>query len=62
MLCSSHVLEEVEQVADRVTMIHQGTIALSAPLDEIRESHRAHVGTAAPAAPGAAQVTWRPEG
>src|SRR3954465_10128238 len=40
VLFSSHLLEEVEQVADHVTMIHQGTIALSAPLYEIRESHR----------------------
>jgi ABC-2 type transport system ATP-binding protein len=39
VLFSSHLLEEVEQVADHVTMIHQGTIALSAPLDEIKESH-----------------------
>jgi ABC-2 type transport system ATP-binding protein len=40
VLFSSHLLEEVEQVADHVTMIHQGAIALSAPLDEIKESHR----------------------
>ncbi|HZF08507.1 MAG TPA: ABC transporter ATP-binding protein [Thermoanaerobaculia bacterium] len=40
VLFSSHLLEEVEQVADHVIMIHQGTIALSAPLDEIKESHR----------------------
>jgi ABC-2 type transport system ATP-binding protein len=40
VLFSSHLLEEVEQVAGHVTMIHQGTIALSAPLDEIKESHR----------------------
>src|SRR4029079_8664484 len=40
VLFSSHLLEEVEQVADHVTMIHQGTIALSAPLDEIKESYR----------------------
>lgn len=39
VLFSSHLLEEVEQVADHVTMIHQGSIALSAPLDEIKESH-----------------------
>src|SRR6478736_7440443 len=58
VLFSSHLLEEVEQVADHVTMIHQGTIALSASLEDIRESHRvdgrvpsldeifvAHVGT-----------------
>jgi ABC-2 type transport system ATP-binding protein len=60
VLFSSHLLEEVEQVADHVTMIHQGTIVLSAALDAIRESHRvgeripsldeifvAHVGTPA---------------
>jgi ABC-2 type transport system ATP-binding protein len=41
VLFSSHLLEEVEQVADHVTMIHQGAIALSAPLDEIKDSHRA---------------------
>jgi len=60
VLFSSHLLEEVEEVADHVTMISEGRIALSAPLDEIRESHRvngrvpslneifvAHVGTPA---------------
>ena len=63
VLFSSHLLGEVEQVADHVTMISQGRIVLSAPLDAIRESHRvdgrvpsldeifvAHVGM--PAAPG----------
>jgi len=40
VLFSSHLLEEVEQVADHVTMIHRGRIALSAPLDEIQASHR----------------------
>jgi len=40
VLFSSHLLEEVEQVADHVTMISQGRIALSAPLDAIKESHR----------------------
>ena len=40
VLFSSHLLEEVERVADHVTMISQGRIALSAPLDAIRESHR----------------------
>jgi ABC-2 type transport system ATP-binding protein len=40
VLFSSHLLEEVAQVADHVTMIQQGTIALSAPLDEILRSHR----------------------
>jgi ABC-2 type transport system ATP-binding protein len=40
VLFSSHLLDEVEQVADHVTMIHRGQIVLSAPLDSIRESHR----------------------
>ena len=54
VLFSSHLLEEVEQVADHVTMISYGRIVLSAPLDAIKESHRslneafiAHVGSAA---------------
>jgi len=56
VLFSSHLLEEVEQVADHVTMISHGRIALSAPLEVIRQSHRsldeafvAHVGEAAAA-------------
>ena len=40
VLFSSHLLEEVEQVADHVTMIDQGRIVLSAPLADIKESHR----------------------
>lgn len=41
VLFSSHLLEEVEQVADHVTMISHGRIVLSGPLDALRESHRA---------------------
>jgi ABC-2 type transport system ATP-binding protein len=40
VLFSSHLLEEVEQVADHVTMISRGTIVLNAPLDAIKHSHR----------------------
>jgi ABC-2 type transport system ATP-binding protein len=40
VLFSSHLLDEVEQVADHVTMISHGRIVLSAPLRDIRESHR----------------------
>ncbi len=54
VLFSSHLLDEVEEVADHVTMIDHGRIVLSAPLDAIKESHRslneafiAHVGSAA---------------
>jgi len=66
VLFSSHLLGEVEQVADHVTMINLGRIVLSAPLATIRETHRvdgralsldeifvAHVGTAATPAPEA---------
>ena len=64
VLFSSHLLEEVEEVADHVTMISEGRIALSAPLEAIRETHRvdgrvpslseifvAHVGTPAVSSP-----------
>src|SRR4030081_3390353 len=40
VLFSSHLLEEVEQVADHVTMISDVKIVLSAPLSDIKESHR----------------------
>ena len=40
VLFSSHLLDEVEQVADHVTMISHGKILLSAPIETIRELHR----------------------
>ena len=40
VLFSSHLLDEVERVADRVTIIHQGRLLLTAPMDEIKETHR----------------------
>ncbi len=40
VLFSSHLLDEVECVADRVAMIHKGRIAFAAPLDELRATHR----------------------
>jgi ABC-2 type transport system ATP-binding protein len=40
VLFSSHLLDEVEEVADHVTMINAGKIVLSAPLGVIRDSHR----------------------
>src|SRR4249920_1434294 len=39
VLFSSHLLDEVEQVADHVTMIRQGKIVLSAPLKEVKDAH-----------------------
>ena len=63
VLFSSHLLEEVEQVADYVTMINHGRIVLSERLASIKEAHRvgerlpsldeifvAHVGMSAAAA------------
>jgi ABC-type multidrug transport system ATPase subunit len=40
VLFSSHLLDEVEEVADHVTMISEGKIVLSARLSVIKDSHR----------------------
>jgi ABC-2 type transport system ATP-binding protein len=40
VLFSSHLLDEVERVADRVAMIHRGRILITAPMDEIKDTHR----------------------
>ncbi len=40
VLFSSHLLDEVERVADRVAIIHQGRIMLTSSMDEIKDSHR----------------------
>ena len=40
VLFSSHLLDEVERVADRVAIIHEGRILLTAAMDEIKEQHR----------------------
>lgn len=40
VLFSSHLLDEVQEVADHVTMIKEGRIVLSAPLAEIKAAHR----------------------
>jgi ABC-2 type transport system ATP-binding protein len=40
---SSHLLDEVERVADHVAMIHQGRVTLDLPLDEIKARHRKYV-------------------
>jgi ABC-2 type transport system ATP-binding protein len=39
VLFSSHLLDEVERVADCVAMIHQGRMVMSASLDEFKASH-----------------------
>src|SRR5208337_4162313 len=37
---SSHLLEEIERVSDRIAMLHQGRVVLSGSLDEIKAQHR----------------------
>ncbi|MCX7011037.1 MAG: ABC transporter ATP-binding protein, partial [Candidatus Sumerlaeota bacterium] len=39
VLFSSHLLDEVERVADEAAMIHRGRVALCAPVDQIKGSH-----------------------
>ena len=36
VIFSSHLLDEVERMSDHVTMIHQGRVALSGALDDVR--------------------------
>jgi ABC-2 type transport system ATP-binding protein len=40
VLMSSHLLEEVERVADSVTMLHRGQVVLSESLEDLLASHR----------------------
>lgn len=39
VLFSSHLLDEVEQVADHVAMIDQGQVILSEPIDRVQDEH-----------------------
>lgn len=40
VLFSSHLLDEVEEVADHVTMISHGRIVLSGSLEDLKQSHQ----------------------
>ncbi len=40
---SSHLLDEIERVADDVAMIHEGKVAVFASMDEIRATHQRYV-------------------
>lgn len=60
---STHQIAEVEQIADRVTIVHRGRAVVSSALDDLRESFRRirivlEDGTPAPSlrAPGIARV------
>ena len=46
VLFSSHLLDEVEQVADHVTMISQGRVVLSGPLAALKRDAQALGGRA----------------
>ncbi len=37
---SSHLLDDVERVADRVAIIHNGQVLMSESMDDIKQSHR----------------------
>jgi ABC-2 type transport system ATP-binding protein len=39
VLFSSHLLDEVERVSDRIAFLHQGKVILAGPLDEIKQRH-----------------------
>lgn len=62
VLFSSHLLDEVERVADHVALIEHGRIVLCGPLDEIQQAHRRltlrfeEARPAPPALPGA--LAW----
>src|SRR5688572_17512029 len=44
VIFSSHLLDEVERMSDHVTLIHQGRVALSGALDDVRGAYqRSHV-------------------
>lgn len=40
---SSHLLDEVERVADHVLMLHDGRVALDMPMDELKAAHHRYV-------------------
>src|SRR5690606_1429617 len=40
VIFSSHLLEEVERMSDHVTLIEQGRVTLSGPLDETRRGYK----------------------
>ena len=43
VLLSSHILSEVERLADRVTIIREGRAVETGTLEELRHLHRSHV-------------------
>lgn len=69
VLLSSHILEEVEELCDRVTIVRKGRAVASGTLEELRESTRTRIEatTARPLAglgglPGVGDLVVRPHG
>lgn len=66
VLFSSHLLHEVQRVADHVMMLHAGRLVLNEPLDDLLQRHRlvtlrfSRALATQPALPGA--LTWDGEG
>jgi ABC-2 type transport system ATP-binding protein len=65
VLFSSHLLDEVERVSDRIAMIERGRIIIEGALDEVKESHRllgfrlGHTPNTTPEIPGALSCEGR---
>jgi ABC-2 type transport system ATP-binding protein len=61
VLLSSHLLHEVQRVADRVAMLHRGRLVLNEPLDDLLARHRwltVHFAGALPAHPDWPGALW----
>lgn len=50
VLFSSHFLDDVERVADRISLLHEGRLLVNAPLDEIKRRVQRRVWTPGPGA------------
>ena len=66
VVLSSHLLDEVERVADTIVMIHEGTLVLTDTMEVIRAQHHRLILTfptpqdTAPALPGTLSVSGGP--
>jgi ABC-2 type transport system ATP-binding protein len=61
VLFSSHLLDEVSRVADRMAMVHRGKIVLAGTLEEVQRSHRrvtVHFERAQATAPSLPGALW----
>jgi len=56
---SSHLLEEVERVADDIAMLHEGRLAFLASMEDLRDAHRQFIVEFPTAVPGFPDVPGR---